>query len=276
MDNRYSYSTYSQYSPYPTELPESPPPPCPPSPPASVLRELAIDIPIGIARALYDYTAQSPLEISFRKGDLIQVTKHVNPYEWCGTANSVNGIFPKNYVEPMGTFVPHNTSNPAPETPPRPAAVPAPTTLPMFPNFGTGHGTQFYFNPDMYSSPLSGVENLSGTQNQFDRIQYMNEIQKMAQQNLALMPSYISTMNSINQITQVQQQNQFEEQQQMVQQKIAEILNSSNSGATNPIYSQVPDPTTSSTKSKILGTVVNAAVSGLVGNLTGGATYGLF
>ncbi|KAI9012539.1 hypothetical protein CLU79DRAFT_770348 [Phycomyces nitens] len=276
MNNYYSHAPY---------IPESSPPPCPPEPEESVLRELNIHIPIGIARALYDYIAKSPQDISFIKGDIIQVTEHVSPIQWRGTVDRMNGTFPKNYVESLGTFVPHSSSLPAPDLPQRPAAAPAPVpapapasaTLPTFPKFGTGNDTQPSYNPAFYGLPSYGVGASSATPNQFDSLQYINEIQRISQQQqAALLSSHMNTMNKINEITQVNYNDQLEMQNQMVQQKMAEILGGNNTFA-NPVFSPTLNtPAPSSTKSDVLGKVVSATVSGIVGGLTGGSSFGLF
>ncbi|KAI8072727.1 SH3 domain-containing protein [Gongronella butleri] len=53
-----------------------------------------------IAEAIYDYHGEDPAtDLSFRKGDTIVVTEHVNQDWWRGTLNGASGIFPKNHVQ---------------------------------------------------------------------------------------------------------------------------------------------------------------------------------
>jgi len=52
-------------------------------------------------RALYDYTAQNPDELSFKAYDIIEVTEETNNSNdwWMGRLNSQVGLFPKTYIE---------------------------------------------------------------------------------------------------------------------------------------------------------------------------------
>eukprot|EP01137_Pigoraptor_chileana_P029954 Opistho-2@15902 len=51
-------------------------------------------------RALYDYDATDPDELSFREGEIIMQTQSVDENGWCrGTINGRSGLFPANYVE---------------------------------------------------------------------------------------------------------------------------------------------------------------------------------
>ena len=51
------------------------------------------------AEAIYDYSARSSKELSFKKGDIIQVFKRFNREWWDGTINGTEG-----FVQP-GTSV---------------------------------------------------------------------------------------------------------------------------------------------------------------------------
>jgi len=50
-------------------------------------------------RALYDYDAVEVDELTFREGDIISLTKKVDPEWWEGQLNGKIGMFPANYVE---------------------------------------------------------------------------------------------------------------------------------------------------------------------------------
>jgi len=52
-------------------------------------------------RALYDYTAQNPDELTFKAYDIIEVTEETNNSSdwWMGRLNSQVGLFPKTYIE---------------------------------------------------------------------------------------------------------------------------------------------------------------------------------
>ena len=50
------------------------------------------------AEAIYDYSARSSKELSFKKGDIIQVFKRFNPEWWDGTINGTEGFVPARYI----------------------------------------------------------------------------------------------------------------------------------------------------------------------------------
>ena len=50
------------------------------------------------AEALFDYSARSSKEISFKKGDIIRVFKRFNPDWWDGTLNGTDGFVPDKYI----------------------------------------------------------------------------------------------------------------------------------------------------------------------------------
>ncbi|CAH1112689.1 unnamed protein product [Psylliodes chrysocephalus] len=52
--------------------------------------------------ALYPYTAGNPDELSFAKDDIISVTAREEEAWWRGELNGVSGLFPSNYVTPLG------------------------------------------------------------------------------------------------------------------------------------------------------------------------------
>ncbi|KAI8088824.1 SH3 domain-containing protein [Halteromyces radiatus] len=55
-----------------------------------------------MVEAIYDYTGEDPTtDLSFRKGDMIEVTEHVNDDWWRGSLHGKTGIFPQNHVQPL-------------------------------------------------------------------------------------------------------------------------------------------------------------------------------
>ncbi|KAI8379489.1 SH3 domain-containing protein [Radiomyces spectabilis] len=75
---------------------------------------------IATAEALYDYVGDEPsTDLSFRKGDIIQVTEYVNEDWWRGSLNGKSGIFPQNHVKK----IPTSSLAAKPRVPP----VPSPT-----------------------------------------------------------------------------------------------------------------------------------------------------
>ncbi|KAJ7351128.1 SLIT-ROBO Rho GTPase-activating protein 3 [Desmophyllum pertusum] len=50
------------------------------------------------AEALFDYSARSSKELSFKKGDVIRVFKRFNPDWWDGTINGTDGFVPAKYI----------------------------------------------------------------------------------------------------------------------------------------------------------------------------------
>ena len=50
------------------------------------------------AEALYDYSARSSKELSFKKGDIIRVYKRFNSDWWDGTINGIEGFVPAKYI----------------------------------------------------------------------------------------------------------------------------------------------------------------------------------
>lgn len=48
---------------------------------------------------MYDYTAANQDELSFSKGQLINILDKTNPDWWKGEVNGVTGLLPTNYVK---------------------------------------------------------------------------------------------------------------------------------------------------------------------------------
>ncbi|XP_070843175.1 intersectin-2a isoform X6 [Chaetodon trifascialis] len=56
-------------------------------------------LPVCQVIAMYDYTAANQDELSFSKGQLINILDKTNPDWWKGDANGVTGLLPTNYVK---------------------------------------------------------------------------------------------------------------------------------------------------------------------------------
>ena len=52
-------------------------------------------------QAIFDFDAQGPDELGFRKGDIIRVTQRVDESWWRGELKGQEGMFPQTYVERM-------------------------------------------------------------------------------------------------------------------------------------------------------------------------------
>jgi len=67
------------------------------------------------ARALYDYTALTETELSFKQGDIILIIAKPDDFWWDGDLNGKVGYIPSNYVEeiraPQGSKGSNSTSN---------------------------------------------------------------------------------------------------------------------------------------------------------------------
>jgi myosin I len=57
-------------------------------------------------KALYDFAAENPDELSFATGDIIDITDSSAPDWWQGSCNGASGIFPANYVEKVAAAAP--------------------------------------------------------------------------------------------------------------------------------------------------------------------------
>ncbi|RUS17551.1 SH3 domain-containing protein [Endogone sp. FLAS-F59071] len=79
--------------------------------------EAAPSYAITTAEALYDFLGDDPeTDLSFRKGDIIEVTEFVNDEWWSGTLNGHKGIFPQNYVKIVPSGVARRAPPPLPAT----------------------------------------------------------------------------------------------------------------------------------------------------------------
>ncbi|KAG2200435.1 hypothetical protein INT46_002068 [Mucor plumbeus] len=72
----------------------------PPPPPAYTQKPSTEPPALATAEALYDYKGEDPTtDLSFKQGDIIEVTEYVNDDWWKGTVNGKSGIFPQNHVK---------------------------------------------------------------------------------------------------------------------------------------------------------------------------------
>ncbi|XP_007939666.1 GRB2-related adapter protein [Orycteropus afer afer] len=55
----------------------------------------------GFVQAQFDFSAQDPSQISFRRGDIIEVLERVDPHWWRGRLCGRVGFFPRSYVQPV-------------------------------------------------------------------------------------------------------------------------------------------------------------------------------
>ncbi|KAI7863313.1 hypothetical protein BDF14DRAFT_1845017 [Spinellus fusiger] len=90
---------------------------------------------IATAEALYDYSGDDPsTDLSFRQGQIIQVTEYVNNDWWKGNLEGKSGIFPQNHVKKIATPTPPKAKRPTiPSPQPSNSAktsMAAPTSLP--------------------------------------------------------------------------------------------------------------------------------------------------
>jgi len=53
----------------------------------------------GTARALYDYTALTETELTFKQGDLIRIVAKTDDFWWDGELNGKTGYVPSNYIK---------------------------------------------------------------------------------------------------------------------------------------------------------------------------------
>lgn len=76
-----------------TPIKKAPPPP-PPKPGAASKQQKAM--------ALYDFLGERPSDLSFRKGEIIEIITAGGPSDWwVGRSNGKQGDFPGNYVEQL-------------------------------------------------------------------------------------------------------------------------------------------------------------------------------
>eukprot|EP00795_Rhopilema_esculentum_P009318 gene9318-17017_t len=62
------------------------------------LKDMVSGMDGSVYRASFDFAAQDDEEISFRRGDIINVTQKYNENWWIGTVNGRTGMFPASYV----------------------------------------------------------------------------------------------------------------------------------------------------------------------------------
>ncbi|RDW78955.1 uncharacterized protein DSM5745_05807 [Aspergillus mulundensis] len=112
------YATVTDSSAAPPVLPEVPAPtrvlPLPPDPTKPSYPKPA-HASVMFVRALYDYTADDDMTLSFREGDIIQVLHTVDTGWWDGALNNVRGWFPSNYcsvIPPPPESEDQNEDNP--------------------------------------------------------------------------------------------------------------------------------------------------------------------
>ncbi|KAF7729541.1 hypothetical protein EC973_004215 [Apophysomyces ossiformis] len=107
---------------------------------------------LAIAEALYDFRGENPAaDLSFNKGDIIQVTEYVNNDWWRGSLHGRSGMFPSNYVQKKTTAPPSTASKHAsPPPPPPPSLGMSPPPPP--PPSGPGNNSYAYPPPP----PASG------------------------------------------------------------------------------------------------------------------------
>lgn len=53
------------------------------------------------AQAQFDFSAQDPSQLSFRRGDIIEVLERLDPCWWRGRLCGRIGFFPRSYVQPV-------------------------------------------------------------------------------------------------------------------------------------------------------------------------------
>ena len=56
---------------------------------------------MGRCKALYEFNAEAPNELSLKPGDVVVVTGKVNADWWEGECNGRTGIFPTSYTQPL-------------------------------------------------------------------------------------------------------------------------------------------------------------------------------
>ncbi|THV02814.1 SH3-domain-containing protein [Dendrothele bispora CBS 962.96] len=123
----------------------------PPSAPAAVR-----------AKALWDYNVDGtdPNDLSFRAGDIVEVTHETNPDWWTGRHNGREGLFPSNYVEklPPSALPPKPPSrSPGAHPPPPPSshAYTPPPPAPYVPSYQPPPGPPMGYQPSGGPPPPS-------------------------------------------------------------------------------------------------------------------------
>ncbi|KAM3611231.1 uncharacterized protein V6R79_015300 [Siganus canaliculatus] len=121
----------------------------------------------GEAVALFNFNADLPVELSFRKGEVISVTRRVDDQWLEGRISGTNrsGIFPANYVQvnkmPRTKYstddypaAPMSPASPGPQSPGRPLHSPCPPRSPLSPFTYTPHSPKPEHSPLKSSSPV--------------------------------------------------------------------------------------------------------------------------
>ncbi|TFK40217.1 SH3 domain-containing protein [Crucibulum laeve] len=120
-------------------------------PPPSTLPQTAV---LFQARAVWSYNelGQEPNDLSFREGEIVEVTAEINNDWWSGRCNGQEGLFPSNYVERLTTRAPpppprHLTNEnmaPTPNPPP---------PFPVTPNYPSPYQHNRYSGPVPQQGP---------------------------------------------------------------------------------------------------------------------------
>ncbi|KAG2183689.1 hypothetical protein INT43_006697 [Umbelopsis isabellina] len=113
---------------------------------------------VASAEALYDYHGQDKEDLSFRKGDIIEVTEFVNDDWWRGRVHGQTGIFPQNHVVKIETQNKTNRAQPPPPPPPPPpGASPFGAPAPLANQYSGASTSSLPYNypppPAMYQPP---------------------------------------------------------------------------------------------------------------------------
>ncbi|KAI8342671.1 SH3 domain-containing protein [Chlamydoabsidia padenii] len=96
-----------------------------------------------MAEAIYDYAGEdSNTDLSFRKGDMIEVIEHVNDDWWRGTLDGKTGIFPQNHVQSL----PAQKQQSSPAI--RPAKAPVTMNTQVYPTPPPPAANQYYQQPN--------------------------------------------------------------------------------------------------------------------------------
>ncbi|ORZ16906.1 SH3 domain-containing protein [Absidia repens] len=95
----------------------------PPPPPPNYSAATSLES----VEALYDFQGQNPQDLSFRQGDIIQVTEHVNNDWWKGSLQGRTGLFPSGYVQKC--IAPRQEKSTPPSTPARNSMPPPPPSM---------------------------------------------------------------------------------------------------------------------------------------------------
>ncbi|GAB5593592.1 protein that induces appearance of [PIN+] prion when overproduced [Umbelopsis nana] len=113
---------------------------------------------LATAEALYDYQGQDHEDLSFRKGDIIEITEFVNDDWWRGKLQGRTGLFPQNHVVKIEN--PANKAKRDSHIPPPPSGstygVPPPPASPYSNPSTTSLPYNYPPPPAMYQAPPAG------------------------------------------------------------------------------------------------------------------------